>query len=163
MPIKRCQIDGKSGFKYGDEGTCYTGPNAREKAIRQAIAISKSVGEGIHLEETYNDYPKGAVENAKRVLGWIEEYGRDIVKAGTLVGLKRANQIANRENLSFETLKRMKAYFDRHVKNRKINPDYKGKPYLDSGYASWLMWGGDEMYTWVVNKIEKIEKEKEKK
>lgn len=160
MPIKRCEKDGKAGFKYGDEGTCYTGPNGKEKAIRQAIAISKSVGEGIHLEETYNDYPKGARENARRVLDWIDEYGRDIVKAGTLVGLKRANQIASGENLSLETLKRMKAFFDRHIKNRKIDPKLKGTPWKDAGYASWLMWGGDDMYRWVVNKIEKIEKEK---
>lgn len=39
MPIKRCTIDGKDGWKYGDEGKCYTGPNAKEKAVRQAIAI----------------------------------------------------------------------------------------------------------------------------
>lgn len=43
MPIKKCQKDGKSGYKYGDSGTCYTGPGAREKAAKQgrAIEISK--------------------------------------------------------------------------------------------------------------------------
>jgi hypothetical protein len=39
MPIKECQINGKSGWKYGNEGTCYTGPNGKKKAIAQAIAI----------------------------------------------------------------------------------------------------------------------------
>ena len=39
MPIKECQINGKSGWKYGDKGTCYTGPNGKKKAIAQAIAI----------------------------------------------------------------------------------------------------------------------------
>jgi hypothetical protein len=39
MPIKQCQIGGKSGWKWGDEGTCYTGPDGKKKAIAQAIAI----------------------------------------------------------------------------------------------------------------------------
>lgn len=39
MPIKECQINGKSGWKWGNEGTCYTGPNGKRKAISQAIAI----------------------------------------------------------------------------------------------------------------------------
>lgn len=43
MPIMRCQKNGKSGFKYGESGACYTGPGAREKAKKQgqAIEISK--------------------------------------------------------------------------------------------------------------------------
>lgn len=42
MPIKRCQINGKDGWKYGDVGKCYTGPNGKQKAISQAIAIVSS-------------------------------------------------------------------------------------------------------------------------
>lgn len=41
MPVKKCQINGKSGYKWGDEGKCYTGPNAKKKAIAQGIAIEK--------------------------------------------------------------------------------------------------------------------------
>lgn len=43
MPLKRCQSDGKPGYKWGDSGKCYTGDGAREKAIKQgrAIEISK--------------------------------------------------------------------------------------------------------------------------
>jgi len=39
MPLKKCQSDNKQGYKWGDEGTCYTGPNAKQKAIKQGIAI----------------------------------------------------------------------------------------------------------------------------
>lgn len=42
MPIKRCEINGKPGWKYGNVGTCYTGPNGKQKAIAQAIAIVSS-------------------------------------------------------------------------------------------------------------------------
>jgi hypothetical protein len=35
----RCQQDGKSGWKWGKSGKCYTGPNAKEKALAQGRAI----------------------------------------------------------------------------------------------------------------------------
>ena len=42
MPIKPCQSGGKSGFKYGDTGKCYTGKDAKAKAAKQARAIRAS-------------------------------------------------------------------------------------------------------------------------
>jgi hypothetical protein len=42
MPVKQCTIDGKSGYKYGDNGKCYTGDGAREKAEEQGRAIKAS-------------------------------------------------------------------------------------------------------------------------
>lgn len=158
MPLKQCQIDGKHGWKYGDSGKCYTGPDAKKKAIQQAIAISKDIpSEGLKLAESFNDYPEAAVENAKRALNWIKEYGRNVVSAGTLTGLKRANQIANRENLSLDTIKRVKNFLTRHEKNREINPIYKGTPWKDKGYVAYLLWGGDEMMGWVNKKIRQAE------
>lgn len=46
MPIKKCQKDKKKGYKFGDSGKCYTGKNARKKAIKrgQAIKISQKGG-----------------------------------------------------------------------------------------------------------------------
>lgn len=52
MPVKKCQINGKQGYKWGDEGKCYTGPDAKKKAIAQGIAI-----EGGDI----NDYQKKVV------------------------------------------------------------------------------------------------------
>ncbi|MEM3063129.1 MAG: hypothetical protein QW303_06280, partial [Nitrososphaerota archaeon] len=39
MPIKPCQYKGQKGYKWGDSGKCYTGPNAKEKALKQGRAI----------------------------------------------------------------------------------------------------------------------------
>ena len=39
MPLKKCSKDGKSGYKWGDQGKCYTGPGARKKALKQGRAI----------------------------------------------------------------------------------------------------------------------------
>lgn len=45
MPIKKCQSNKQKGFKYGDTGTCYTGGQGKEKALKQAVAIKISKGE----------------------------------------------------------------------------------------------------------------------
>ncbi len=42
MPVKKCTSKGKSGYKWGDEGTCYTGSGAEAKAKRQGRAIQAS-------------------------------------------------------------------------------------------------------------------------
>ena len=39
MPIKKCTSKGKSGKKYGDSGKCYTGKDAKSKAVKQMKAI----------------------------------------------------------------------------------------------------------------------------
>lgn len=42
MPVKKCSKDGKSGYKYGDSGKCYTGRSAKSRAKRQGRAIEAS-------------------------------------------------------------------------------------------------------------------------
>ena len=82
------------------------------------------------------------------MLGWREKYGRDVVKGGTSVGWQRANQLANRENLSLSTVKRIHSFLSRHKENAKINPDFKGEPWRDRGYVAYNLWGGKSMVSW---------------
>lgn len=42
MPVKKCKKDGKSGYKWGDSGACFTGSGGRERARKQGIAIESS-------------------------------------------------------------------------------------------------------------------------
>jgi hypothetical protein len=42
MPVKKCQSGGKSGYKWGNSGKCYTGTGAKAKAERQGKAIYSS-------------------------------------------------------------------------------------------------------------------------
>jgi hypothetical protein len=42
MPIKKCQSKGKTGYKYGSKGKCYTGSSAKSKAGKQGRAIKAS-------------------------------------------------------------------------------------------------------------------------
>ena len=60
-------------------------------------------------------------------------------------GVQRASNMANRKNLSPGTWKRVKAYHDRHAKNRKLDPGKK--PHEDKGYVASLLWGGDAGYS----------------
>ena len=108
--------------------------------------------------ESYNDYPQAASDNACKVLRWIDEHGRDEVEGMTQVGLARANQLCNRENISEDTIARMSA-FSRHRQNAEIADEYKGTPWKDKGYVAWLGWGGDEGVNWATRKLEQIRKE----
>ncbi|MFZ7121765.1 MAG: hypothetical protein ACOWWH_12565 [Eubacteriaceae bacterium] len=39
MPVKKCTNKGKTGYKWGNMGKCYTGTSAKAKAAKQGIAI----------------------------------------------------------------------------------------------------------------------------
>ena len=106
---------------------------------------------------TFNDYPKKASDNAKKALEWRDKYGRDVVKGGTQVGWKRANQLSNMESLSLNVVKRM-AQFNRHRKNSIVDPKYKSEPWKDNGKVAWMLWGGDEGVDWAIKKIEQLKK-----
>ena len=105
---------------------------------------------------TYNDYPQSTTNNAKKALRWKEEHG-DEVKGMTAVGWTRANQLASRRKLSYETIARMAA-FNRHRKNSAIDPKYKDTPWKDRGYVAWLGWGGTSGVNWAIKKAESIRK-----
>jgi ATP-dependent protease ClpP protease subunit len=106
-------------------------------------------------DRTFTDYPESASNNARKALDWIEEYGRDIVDAGTEVGLARARQLANKEPISDDTVKRM-ASFNRHKQNSEVAPEYKDEPWKDRGYVAWLMWGGTSGVNWAIEKSNTI-------
>lgn len=119
-----------------------------EVELKESLSVNES--------ETFNDYPESARNAARKAIKWKEEHGKE-VKAGTAVGWTRARQLANGENLSMQTIKRMKAFFDRHEKNKSINSDYKGQPWKDNGYVAWLIWGGDGARRWAERKIKQRE------
>ena len=101
-------------------------------------------------EETYNDYPEAATNNAKRALKWKEENGSS---CGTAVGWTRANQLANRERLSRDTIARM-ASFKRHQQNKDV-------PYSEGcGGLMWDAWGGTAGIEWAIRKLRQIDEKK---
>ena len=41
MPLQRCTAEGASGWRWGESGKCYVGPDAKAKAIAQGVAIGE--------------------------------------------------------------------------------------------------------------------------
>lgn len=71
-------------------------------------------------------------------------------KEGVGSGVARAVSLKNKKTLSPATIRRMKAFFSRHEKNKKAD---KGTPLSkDKGYIAWLLWGGDAGQSWA-NKV----------
>ena len=142
MPINNCTIDNKDGYKWGEQGKCYTGPDAKAKAIAQGVAI------GEYELESYNDYPEAAKNNAKRALAWVEENGWGT--CGEATGKQRANQLANGENISRDTIARMSSF--------KRHQQYKDVPYSEGcGGLMWDAWGGDAGIEWAQRKLKEID------
>ena len=113
----------------------------------KAIILNK---EKVNLE-SYTDYPEQASENAKVALRYAEENGWG--DCGTPVGKARANQLANKEPISEDTISRM-ASFERQRQNSN-RPLGEG-----CGRLMWLAWGGDAGVEWAQRKLEQIRNEK---
>ena len=120
----------------------------------QAAAICYSTWQNHEMtfaEETYTDYPDAAVNAAKRALAWADENGWGDCGMGP--GKARANQLANREPISRDTIARMSA-FQRHKQNSDT-------PYGEGcGKLMWDAWGGDAGVEWAERKLKQIDKEK---
>jgi HK97 family phage prohead protease len=101
---------------------------------------------------SYTDYPKSASNNAKRALKYKKESGNP-KGCGTSVGWTRANQLANREPISAETVKRMASY-NRHRQHKDV-------PYDEGcGGLMWDAWGGTSGVDWAIKKSKEIDDKK---
>jgi hypothetical protein len=76
-------------------------------------------------------------------------------KAGTLVGLARANQLVKGENLSLSTLYRIRSFLLRHRENYR-QAKAKGLNNTNSKVIQAVnLWGGMKALGWVNKQIEK--------
>lgn len=98
--------------------------------------------------------PKGAQSAAKRGLELRREFGR----GGTMVGVARARDISNGSNLSESTVRRMKAYFDRHEVDKQ-GKDWDNAERPSNGKIAWLLWGGDAGRSWATSLVERWNRE----
>lgn len=99
MPLKRCSKDGESGWQYGD-GACYTGPDAKKKAVKQGLA------------EQYKDdkFTAAAIAEAYTRLhddmsvelcrSYISQEERDKVSSEDFAGPHQSFPIRNQEDVN---------------------------------------------------------------
>lgn len=92
-------------------------------------------------------------EAAQRALDWKAE-GFD---GGTRVGLARANQIVNGEQLSEDTILRMYSFFSRHEVDKQAEGFNAGEDgFPSAGRVAWDLWGGDAGFRWATAKRNQI-------
>ena len=102
----------------------------------------------LNKKDLFNDYPKEAVENAKK--------GIELNKAvnnscATAIGKQRGQDIAQKRGLSLEVLKRTYAYLTR------AKEYYNPADETACGTISYLLWGGEAMRIYSKNKLDEIE------
>ncbi len=138
MPVILCS-NGK--YRIGSGACIY---DTEEKAIE----VYQAILAGGAFAESYSDYPEAATNNAKRALAYAEKNGWG--SCGTPVGKARANQLANKEPISRDTIARM-ASFKRHQQNKDV-------PYGEGcGSLMWDAWGGTEGIEWAIRKLKEID------
>jgi len=95
-------------------------------------------------------------DEAEKGLEWRREFNR----GGTEIGVARARQLVNRDNLSIDTVTRMHSFFSRHEVDKEaegFRPGEKGYP--SAGRIAWALWGGDPGQRWARGKRNEIERE----
>lgn len=118
--------------------------------ISQLPPYTEQVPKKRKFQDSFSDYPEAAVNAAKRALKYRDENPE--VDCGTPIGWARANQLANRENLSEETIARM-ASFARHLQ-------YEDVPYSEGcGGLMVDAWGGRAGIEWAQRKLDEIREE----
>lgn len=111
---------------------------------RAAVAVEATPPRQTRNPTPRTFIPPPAVADAAR-------YGLDLraslppsKRGGTDVGLRRAVQLANRQPVSVDTLKRMRSYFQRHA----VDAQGRGWGHDSRGWVAWLLWGSDEGNQW---------------
>jgi hypothetical protein len=97
--------------------------------------------------ESYSDYGQSISNNAKRGIELNEKVGN---KCATQVGKVRAQQLANGEPISLETIRRMYSYLSR------AETYYDESDTKACGTISYLLWGGKSALSWSRNKLREL-------
>ena len=105
--------------------------------------------------------PAGVARTARRAQNWIADG-----KAGsgfTDVGRARAAQLAGRQPVSEDTVRRMRSYFARHEVDRDASGFRLGeKGFPTPGRVAWDAWGGDAGRAWansIVSRLDRVKKQ----
>ena len=116
---------------------------------RATVKEDKRYKKGKRVDmESYTDYPDAVKNNAKRGIELNENQGN---KCATQTGKVRAQQLANGEPISEETIKRMYSYLSR------AEEYYDPNSTTECGTISYLLWGGKAGLRWSKSKLTELE------
>ena len=118
-----------------------------EEEAQELVEELRQMLKGEQLE-SYSDYPDAVSNNAKRGIELNEKVNN---KCATQVGKVRAQQLAKKEAVTVETIKRMFSYLSR------------AEEYYDEGDSeacgtiSYLLWGGKAGLRWAGSKLRELD------
>lgn len=101
--------------------------------------------------------PPGDVrDEAARAIKWIND---GLAGDGfTAVGRRRAQQLADGDPVSVDTLQRMRSYFARHQPDTEAEGFNSGEDgFPTPGRVAWSAWGGDPGRRWSESELEKLD------
>lgn len=119
--------------------------------IKKNLPNVKTVQFSLDQFKSHSDYPSSVKNNAKRGIELNEKNGN---KCATQTGKVRAQQLANGEPISEETIKRMYSYLSRAETYYDTADDN-----TSCGYISYLLWGGKSALSWAESKVKSFEKD----
>lgn len=120
---------------------------SKAQAFKDAESEVRAFLRTVIKNESYSDYPDGVKNNAKRGIELNEKNGN---KCATQTGKVRAQQLANGERISVETIKRMYSYLSR------AEAYYDETDTTACGTISYLLWGGKSALGWSRNKLREL-------
>lgn len=101
--------------------------------------------------------PQSVADNARRALE-VRAEKPESLRGMTAVGIARARDLMNRQQLSEDTIRRMLSFFERHeVDKQGATWEEQGK-----GWQAWHGWGGDEGFSWARRKVDEFNREQKK-
>ena len=140
--IVRLDIDELDDFSGVDAIALVEDP-----AIESNFMYFADMKQNREVFESYSDYPSGVSNNAKRGIELNEKVNN---KCATQVGKVRAQQLAKKEPISVETIKRMYSYLSRAEVN------YDESDTKACGTISYLLWGGLAGKRWAESKLKEL-------
>lgn len=136
--------------------TAIVDPSSEELATTESGAPSSDRAEVVEVNFADGSYKptKEMAANAQRALE-VRASKPPSQRGMTAVGLARARDLKNRKPLSEDTVRRMKAYFDRH------EVDKQGSSWSEkgAGWQAWNGWGGDAGQRWANAIVERLNKQ----
>ena len=134
-----------------DEMDDFSGVDAialvEEPAIESNFIYFSKQEQNKEIFESYSDYPDAVSNNAKKGIELNEKVNN---KCATQVGKVRAQQLAKKEPISVETIKRMYSYLSR------AEEYYDENDTEACGTISYLLWGGLAAKRWSEAKLKEL-------
>lgn len=158
MPVEKCRVGRRDGYRWGKSGKCHVGYGAKERAeadgdpykdidLVPPAAVRRNAREGLELRRKHG---RGGLTS------------REAGERGIRSGVVRASTIERGLRLTPNVIRAMVAFFARHERNKDAKGSeargYWGdKSNPSAGYVSHLLWGGDEGRDWAEARLKEIE------